>query len=122
MILFLRSFKSVPACQFVRFALRHDPLESERVPETDGFGKPEEQFATVAAIAERVGKEIASTFRSLASYQRRGIVTALRRQITPPGMPVGEGARESRQPTQLMAALRSNLPPQSPAESVCRPE
>jgi hypothetical protein len=72
------------------------PPTGNDLSKVDGSGSAEMQLTEATGIAQRVGKEITANFRSLAPRQRRGVVTAFRRQLFPPAKP---GRRRSKEIT-----------------------
>lgn len=73
---------------------KQEPLVSECVPKPDDFGTPETHMAAAAVIAESVGQEIATKFRTFAPRQKRSIVSTFRRQLFPPRKPGRKRSKE----------------------------
>jgi len=82
------------------------PLANEDLSKIGVGGSSEAQFAEAAAIAERVGHELAANFRTLPPRQRRSVVTAFRRALLPPGRP---GRRRSKEITAAYADWTSGV-------------
>lgn len=63
--------------------MKHEPLVSERVPETDGFGTMNaNQLAQATHAAMGAGQQIARDFGSLGHRDRFRLASAFRRQLT----------------------------------------
>jgi len=60
---------------------KRDLDPSPSVLQPDVSGNPEPEVREAAAIAVQAGREIATSFRGLATRQRRSIVTAFRSQL-----------------------------------------
>jgi hypothetical protein len=80
--------------------------DSEPTSKADVSGTPETHLTEAAATAERAGKDIAATFRSLAPRQRRSVVTVFRRQLFPPGKP---GRKRSKEITAAYADWKAGM-------------
>jgi hypothetical protein len=72
----------------------------------DGIASQQAELDEATIIAERAGQEIAARFPNLALHQRRRVVTALRRQLFPPGKP---GRRRSKEITAAYADWKAGM-------------